>query len=146
MGSRERLIAAAALVFAVAIAGAIGMSAQETRSVWDGVYTEAQAKRGEAIYFDKCVRCHGATLAGGTDGAGPLFGPTFNGNWNGVPLGQMLDRVRATMPQDKPATLSRQQTADVLTFIFSANKIPAGKTELPRNAEMLNMIQFKASK
>jgi mono/diheme cytochrome c family protein len=139
------LIAAAGLVLAAAAAGAMRTSAQE-RTVWDGVYTEAQAKRGEAIYFDKCVRCHGPTLAGGTDGAGPLFGPTFHGNWNGVPLGQMLDRVRATMPQDKPATLSRQQTADVLTFIFSANKFPAGKTELPRNAEMLNMIQFKASK
>jgi S-disulfanyl-L-cysteine oxidoreductase SoxD len=145
MGSRGRLIAAAWLVFAAAAAGAMGMSAQE-RTVWDGVYTEAQAKRGEALYFDRCVRCHGPTLAGGTDGAGPLFGPTFNGNWNGVPLGQMLDRVRATMPQDKPATLSRQQTADVLTFIFSANKFPAGKAELPRNAEMLNMIQFKASR
>jgi mono/diheme cytochrome c family protein len=146
MGSRGRSIAAAGLLFAAAAAGAMGMSAQETRSVWDGVYTEAQAKRGEALYFERCVRCHGPTLAGGTDGAGPLFGPTFNGNWNGVPLGQMVDRVRATMPQDKPATLSRQQTVDVLTFIFSANKFPPGKAELPRSAEMLNMIQFKASK
>ena len=58
----------------------------------------------------------------------------------------MLDRVRATMPQDKPATLSRQQTADALAFIFSANKIPAGKAELPRQAEMLTLIQFKSSK
>jgi len=63
-----------------------------------------------------------------------------------VPLGQMLDRVRSTMPQDKPLTLSRQQTADALAFIFSANKIPPGKAELPRQAEMLNLIQFKSSK
>ena len=123
---------------------AILLGAQETRSVWD--YTEAQAKRGEELYFERCVRCHGATYMGGTDGAGPLLGPTFNGNWNGVPLDQMLERVRTTMPMDKPATLSRQQTADALAFIFSINKIPAGKTELPRQAEMLNLIQFKASK
>jgi mono/diheme cytochrome c family protein len=119
--------------------------AQDIRSVWDGVYTDAQARRGEAIYFERCVRCHGPTLMGGTDGAGPLTGPTFNGNWNGVPLGQMLDRVRTTMPLDKPVTMSRQQTADVLTYIFSVNKIPAGNVELPRQAEMLNLIQFKAS-
>jgi mono/diheme cytochrome c family protein len=120
--------------------------AQDIRSVWDGVYTDAQARRGEAIYFERCVRCHGPTLMGGTDGAGPLTGPTFNGNWNGVPLGQMLDRVRTTMPLDKPVTMSRQQTADVLTYIFSVNKIPAGTAELPRQAEMLNLIQFKAAK
>ena len=133
------------LVLGGAWAAAV-VSAQPTRTVWDGVYTEEQAKRGEAIYFDRCVRCHGATLMGGTDGAGPLIGPTFNGNWNGVPLGSMVDRMRMTMPLDKPATLSRQQTADVLTYILSINKFPAGKDELPRTAEILNQIQFKASK
>jgi mono/diheme cytochrome c family protein len=122
------------------------VTAQPARTVWDGVYTEAQAKRGEEIYFERCVRCHGPTLMGGTDGAGPLTGPTFNGNWNGVPLGSMLDRMRMTMPLDKPATLSRQQTADVLTYILSMNKFPVGTEELPRTAEILNLIQFKISK
>ena len=122
------------------------LAAQEARSVWDGVYTEEQARRGEALYAERCSRCHGATYMGGTDGATALIGPTFNGNWNNVPLDQMLDRVRLTMPMDKPASLSRQQTADALAFILSINKIPAGKTELPRQAEMLTLIQYKASK
>ena len=134
------LLALATELFTAALA------AQDTRSIWDGVYTEEQAGRGESIYFERCVRCHGPALTGGTDGAGPLTGPTFNGNWNGVPLDQMLDRVRSTMPLDKPATLSRQQAADVLTYIFSVNKVPAGKVELPRQAEMLNLIQFRASR
>jgi len=123
----------------------IVLSAQETRTVLDGVYTEAQAKRGEAIYFKSCVRCHGPKLLGGNE-VGALTGPVFNGNWNGVPLGQMLDRVRVTMPLDQPSTMSRQQIADVLTYIFSVNKIPAGKAELPRQAEMLNLIQFRTAK
>jgi S-disulfanyl-L-cysteine oxidoreductase SoxD len=116
------------------------------RTVWDGVYTDAQAERGKAIYFEKCTRCHGPTLMGGGEGAGPLQGSTFGGNWNGVPLGEMLDRMRSSMPLDKPATLSRQQSADVLAFIFSVNKFPSGKTELSRQAEILNLIQFKATK
>ena len=137
----------ALLVIVAAGAFAAGaLKAQETRSVWDGVYTEAQAKRGEAVYFERCLQCHGATLMGGTDGAGPLTGPTFNGNWNGVALDAMLDRVRTTMPLDKPSTLSRQQIADVLAYIFSVNKFPPGKAELPRQAEMLNLIQFKGTK
>jgi mono/diheme cytochrome c family protein len=125
---------------------AIVLSARQAKSVWDGVYTEAQAKRGEEIYFERCVRCHGPTFQGGTDGATALTGPTFNGNWNNVPLDQMLDRVRLTMPLDKPASLSRQQTADSLAFILSINKMPAGQTELPRQAEILNQITYKASK
>jgi len=132
-------------VIAGALVAATAMSAQSSaRSVWDGVYTEEQAKRGEAIYFERCVRCHGETMMGGTDGAGPLIGDKFNGNWNGVPLDQMIDRVRASMPLDKPMTMSRQQTVDVISYVFSANKIPAGKAELPRQAEMLNLIQYKA--
>ena len=66
-----------AIVTAASALCASAFRAQETRSIWDGVYTEAQAKRGEAIYFERCVRCHGPALMGGTDGAGPLTGPTF---------------------------------------------------------------------
>ena len=136
------------VVFAIAIwIGAVATAhpEQPTRSVWDGVYTEEQAKRGEAVYLERCVHCHGPTL-GGIDEAAALTGQTFNGNWNGVTLDLMLDRVRTTMPVDKPGTLSRQQVADVLAFVFSANKFPAGTTELPRQAEMLSLIQYKATK
>ncbi len=140
MRARTILIALSALPLLVMM-----LSAQETRTVWDGVYTEEQAKRGETIYLEDCVRCHGHKLLGGYE-VGALTGPVFNGNWEGVPLSQMLDRVRVTMPLDKPSTMSRQQIADVLSYIFSFNKIPAGKAELSRQAEMLNLIVYKAPK
>jgi mono/diheme cytochrome c family protein len=140
MRARTILIALSALPLLVMM-----LSAQETRTVWDGVYTEEQAKRGETIYLEHCVRCHGPKLLGGNE-VGALTGPVFNGNWEGVPLSQMLDRVRVTMPLDKPSTMSRQQIADVLSYIFSFNKIPAGKAELSRQAEMLNLIVYKAPK
>ena len=133
-----------ALIGVALIVAAAG--AQATRTVWDGVYTEEQASRGEALYGERCVRCHGTTLAGGTDGAGPLVGPTFQGNWNGVTLGAMVDRIRSSMPLDKPMSLSRQQTADLVAYILSANKFPAGKAELARQAEILNQIEFKATR
>ena len=139
-GRRKILLALSALPLLVMI-----LSAQETRTVWDGVYTEEQAKRGEAIYVEHCLRCHGPKLLGGNEIAA-LTGTVFNGNWNGVSLDLMLERVRTTMPLDKPGTLSRQQSADALAFIFSVNKIPVGKAELPRQAEMLHLIVFKAEK
>jgi len=115
------------------------------RSVWDGVYTEEQAARGKEIYRTTCVTCHGETLEGGGP-ASPLTGPVFNSNWNGVNMGDMLERVRVSMPLDKAGTLSRQQCADVIAFILNANKFPAGKSELPRQAEMLNDIKYLAQK
>ena len=118
----------------------------QNRTVWDGVYTDEQATRGEALYVEHCVRCHGATLQGNGEGANPLTGATFKSTWNGVSLGAMFDRVRLSMPQDKPATLTRQEVADLLAFILQANKFPAGKSELVRQTDMLNAITFQSEK
>lgn len=115
------------------------------RTVWDGVFTEAQAKRGEKVYAAKCVNCHLDTFLG--DGtATALTGPGFLANWDGVLIGEMVDRTRSTMPDDDPGTLSRQQVADVLAFVLKFNKFPAGETELPTQAEALNQITFVATK
>lgn len=118
------------------------IAAQELRSIWDGVYTEAQARRGSAIYEQECARCHGATLEGSGETAGPLTGITFNSTWNGLTIGDLLDRIRLTMPVDKPGKLTRQQYVDVLSYMLSVGKFPPGEAELPREAERLNLIVF----
>ena len=119
--------------------------ATESRSVWDGVYTEEQAKRGEAIYHKECASCHGDTLIGG-GGAAPLTGGNFLSNWNGLTLGDLFDRIRKTMPQGNLGKLSKQQDADVLSYILEFNKFPTGKTELQRQVEFLREIRFEATK
>lgn len=118
---------------------------EETRSVWDGVYTDEQAKRGEEVYHKECAACHGDLLTGG-ESAPPLTGGAFQANWNGLTLGDLFDRIRKTMPQSKPGLLTRQQNADVLAFMLSINKFPAGKTELYRQSEMLKEIRFETKK
>ena len=129
----------------LALMAALAVGAQKT-TVWDGVYTDEQATRGEAVYGEHCVRCHGANLQGNGEGAQPLTGATFTSTWNGVTLGALFDRVRLSMPQDKPGTLTRQQAADLLAFILRANKFPAGKRELVRQTDLLNAITFQAEK
>ena len=119
--------------------------AVESRSVWDGVYTEEQARRGEAVYHKECASCHGDTLIGG-GGAAPLTGGNFLSNWNGLTLGDLFDRIRKTMPQGNLGKLTRQQDADVLTYILSFNKFPPVKTELQRQVEFLREIRFEATK
>jgi mono/diheme cytochrome c family protein len=126
-------------------AGTHGPQAPETRSVWDGVYTEEQAKRGEEIYRKECASCHGDTLVGG-GGAAPLTGGTFLSNWNGLTVGDLFDRIRKTMPQGSVGKLTKQQDADVLAFLLSFNKFPLGKTELQKQVEFLKEIRFEATK
>jgi S-disulfanyl-L-cysteine oxidoreductase SoxD len=125
------LLAAAALVLA-----------QSARSVWDGVYTEDQAKRGAGVYTKECASCHGADLNGG-ESAPPLVGGTFLSNWNTLTVGDLFERIRESMPQDNPGRLSRQQDADVLAFMLQANEFPTGKTELDKQTEVLKLIGFK---
>jgi mono/diheme cytochrome c family protein len=115
------------------------------RSIWDGVYTLAQATRGEELYTAHCASCHRDSLDG-EGPAKPLIGPSFLDNWNGLTIGAMAERTRTTMPFNQPATLSRQQIVDVLAFMLRANKFPAGETELPRQNEMLEQIKFLAVK
>src|SRR5712671_6272834 len=145
-----------AKIAAVAIVGlaAVGtlhsaLCAQEapsgSRSVWDGVYTQEQAERGHSLYNQHCASCHGDTLAGG-DVPPPLAGGDFLANWNGLTVGDLFERIRRSMPQDNPGRLSRQQNADVLAYIFSFNKFPAGKTELAHDTGLLKEIRIEAAK
>jgi cytochrome c len=141
---------AAALFFSAACATYGAMRAQEpapaeSRSVWDGVYTEEQAKRGEPLYHKECAPCHGESLTGG-ESAPPLTGGPFLSNWNGLTLGDLFERIRKTMPQNAPGKLSRQQNADILAFALSANRFPPGKAELSRQTEFLKEIRFEAMK
>ena len=128
------------------IAAAIAIAAaQTTRSVWDGVYTEEQSKRGQAVYQKECASCHGPELTGG-ESAPALTGIGFLSNWNGLTVGDLFERMRVSMPQDNPSRLSRAQHTDVLAFLLNANRFPTGKTELDRQTEVMKQIRFEAER
>ena len=107
-----------------AIAGA-----QATATTWDAVYTAEQAKRGDALYRANCALCHGDTLTG-SDVAPALTGDVFNSTWEGVPLHDLYERMRTTMPENKPGSLSRVENLEVLAYLLQYGKFPAGTKEL----------------
>ncbi|HEY7389164.1 MAG TPA: cytochrome c [Bryobacteraceae bacterium] len=128
----------------VAFCGTL-LFAQADRSVWDGVYTEQQERRGADLYSNECASCHGLSLNGG-ESAPPLTGGEFLSNWNGLTAGDLFDRIRVSMPADRPGHLSRQQTADILAHIFAVNQFPAGASELDTRTEVLKQIRIDAAK
>jgi len=153
--SWTHLIALAAGVFAVSIfsvtshAQAVAAPAQEPAAgaasgIWSGVYTDAQAKRGEATANQRCTSCHGADLMGGE--AGPaLVGLEFLGNWNQQSLGDLFDRIHSTMPADAPGSLSLQDTSDIVARVLQLNKFPTGQTELPSDMGALGKIKIEST-
>ena len=118
--------------------------AQE-KSVWDGIYTDAQADRGKQLYSDACASCHGPELTGG-EMAPPLVGGDFTSDWNGLTVGDLFERMRISMPQNAPGSLTGQQNADILAFMLQANKFPTGTAELAKDAMMLKAIKFETKK
>jgi mono/diheme cytochrome c family protein len=131
------------MVTVVALAGVC--AAQEPRSVWDGIYSAEQARRGQARFNVQCASCHGDSLAGG-ESAPPLAGGEFLSNWNTLTVGDLFDRTRSSMPQNKPGSLSREANAEILAYILSANQFPAGKTDMPQNSEALKEIRIEATR
>jgi mono/diheme cytochrome c family protein len=121
--------------------------ASGSRSVWTGVFTQEQEKRGEAIYSRECSTCHGERLKGG-EGAPALTGTDFNASWNGQTVADLFDRIRQTMPAppEQPGKLTPQQNADVVAHILSVNGFPVGAAELPVDIEPLKRIRIDTTK
>jgi cytochrome c len=138
------VVSGACLAALMAFRSATG--AQEpSRSVWDGVYTEEQARRGAALYGRECASCHGTDLTG-ADEVPALAGPAFLANWDGLTVGDLSERVRRSMPPNNPGQLSRRQITDILCHMLSVNGFPAGKAELEPKTELLKQIRIEATK
>ena len=125
------------LILAPGIAGAQGRM-----SIWDGVYTDAQAARGHALYMQSCSMCHGADLSGSFE-TPPLVG-RFMPYWSGSTLDVLFDYVSTAMPMHNPGALSAGANTDIVAFILKSNNIPSGPKEL--STGNLKAVNFDPAK
>jgi mono/diheme cytochrome c family protein len=133
------------VVWVCAAATRTGAGAQATKSTWDGVYSEEQATRGLETYTKSCSECHGADLGG--DGFAPgLSGPEFQSAWSGLSLGDLMERIRVSMPPTDPGAVPVAGKADIIAYLLKANKFPAGADALPAEMDALKQIEYKATK
>jgi mono/diheme cytochrome c family protein len=142
--ARERA-ALSAIVIACVMFVVVAFAQSAGSSVWDGVFTDEQVKRGAVSYQRECSNCHGAALEGG-DMTPPLVGGGFTSNWNDLTVGDLFDRIRLTMPLDSPGKLSRQQNADVIAFILKTNAWPSGTADLPPESGVLKQIKIETAR
>src|SRR5215813_14532304 len=121
-------IVAVAMTTAVESAGAA-----QSKTVWDGVYTEQQATRGALSFATNCARCHGGTTSDGED-ARSLAGERFWKSFRESTVDHLLDYVSRNMPNGAGGTLSASEYADLVAFILSRNDLPSGPTELSKES------------
>ena len=114
---------------------------EPTRTVWDSVYSDSQAVRGDSLYKAGCARCHGAELKGGDEGSALAGEPLFL-TWEGKTVGEMTEQVRLSMPPDNPKSLSRNQVSDVMAYVMAKNGFPAGPKPLPADVDSLKNIKL----
>jgi hypothetical protein len=106
-------------------------SPDSMKSTQLGVYTDAQAKRGQQTYAGNCMSCHTPTSHQGT---------TFTQNWDQHPLSDLFSYVSTQMPQDNPGSLAPTDAADVVAFLLKIYSMPAGTTELAPDTVAMKKI------
>ena len=101
------------------------------RSVREGVYSIAQAERGDRIFKERCASCHQP---------GEFTTPAFMAAWTGQTADDLFEILRTRMPTDNPGSLRRQEYADLLAYLFNLNGLPAGEAELNATASTLKQV------
>lgn len=127
--TRLALVGLALTLVCAAVSSSGAQAPPGIHSVRDGVYTEAQAARGHVTFRDVCSVCH----------PDPLWRPT----WQSKRVGELYRFISRFMPDDNPRSLTSREVVEVLAYIFSANKLPAGASELPDRYEDLMLIRIE---
>ncbi len=140
IGSTRRLLTfATGLVLA---AGTLAAAPQDGPTVWDGVYSEAQAARGQKAFVQSCGGCHRDDASGGDDSEPPLRGPNFTGDWEEVSVAGLYDFIATSMPRNRPGSLPLPECRDIVAFLLQLNGMPAGPNDLPADIEALARIRI----
>ena len=95
-------------------------------TVWDGVFTDAQADRATGIFSQSCERCHTLT----SEGTRPLSGDKFWEGYTQKTVGDLLNFVKTNMPNGQGGSLPGPTYNDLVALILKSNGFPAGKTEV----------------
>jgi cytochrome c len=117
----------------IAFSAALVVRAQSPASVKDGVYTTAQAERGEKVFKNTCAGCHALEPKGKvtSDTPGPdLAGDDFLTHESGKPAWVIARVIRDTMPNDLSMEMTEPIALDLTAYILKVNKFPDGKSEL----------------
>jgi len=106
-----------------------------SRTVWDGIFTGAQARAGQAVVQSHCDRCHA------NEGW-----PFVLEAWSGRQLVEFFDTIRTSMPLDYPGALRPEEYTAGIAYILRLSGAATGGRELPSDREVLAGITITRSR
>lgn len=133
--SKTLFVAAAALAASSWIA-TLDVRAEQAKNASEGIYTAAQASRGQTTYDSSCASCHELSK---------FKGPEFTKAWTGKPLADLHTAV-VSMPMDAPGSLKPAEYAEILAYFLSINGYPAGQTDLDGSEAAIKAITLDVKK
>ena len=148
MATRRGVVVVVVLASGLSLAAEQAQPPTETsdlsmgRSLQSGVYSDAQAQRGEPLYAEDCAYCHGAELEG-TISAPPLTAAALSARWHDKTLADLFEYQQVFMPMNSPGGFARSQNVDILAYILKKGGFPAG-TELPSQPDAQRQIRILA--
>jgi len=141
-GLMKIVVAVLALAFMAVPVAVAQQEIDQMASVWEGVFTEVQANRGQEVYAGACAFCHGRRLNGAPDdpdmrSTPPLARAKFLREWEGRSLAVLFEYTRATMPENNPGSMTDQEYVDVIAYMLSMSMMPAADEELRPDPQSL---------
>lgn len=116
------------IMASLAISAAVLHAQAPQPRIWQGVFTAAQAERGNATFSTTCLRCHGADLGGNT--APALTGERFMAAWGDGSVARLFGTIRDTMPPFATSSIDDATKLDIVAFILQSNGFPTADREL----------------
>ena len=122
-------------IFVVVLRGGpVDQASGAAKTTLQGVYSAAQAGRGQKTYESICLSCH------------PLptqTGQLFAKRWRGQTVADLYGFVAESMPKNDPGSLAPREIAQVVAYLLKINGMPAGTAELPANEGTLGTIRIE---
>jgi S-disulfanyl-L-cysteine oxidoreductase SoxD len=107
------------------------------KTVWDGVFSEDQARWGRASHNASCASCHRDDLTGYE---GALKGQKFVDRWREDALESLYSNIKRSMPRNAPGSLETATYLDIVAYILQQNGFPAGVSDLsPGNLKSIQV-------
>jgi len=111
------------------------VSAQPAPASADSLAAAAarQLDVGEQWFRSVCMECHAM---------GNLTNPDFRLQWRGKSAFELFERIRSTMPANKPGTLSQGTYASIVAYLMKVNGMPVGARRVSSDSSALASIRL----
>ncbi len=111
------------------------LSAQQPAASSDSVAAAAarQLDVGEQWFRSACLECHAVR---GLDDA------DFRLKWSGRSAYDLFERIRSTMPESKPGSLTLGTYAAIMAYLMKLNGMPAGTRRVSSDSTALTTIRL----